>query len=312
VNLQALRDQFSEYHTVLEPDRDLPEWWAGAPSVCVDREGVFWMACRMREGDSPRGLRGYEIRLLRSADGLSFEPVHSILREQVPIPGFERPALLYHRDTDSFSLFGCGPFDGGPWCILRFDDATEPTAFSPGSCRPVIRPQPRPEDPKLQANHVNGTKDPFVFRIGATWHCFVIAVDRVERTAHLVSEDGEAWRPVGQGPALDLGGWHSFFTRPASVLPIGPGYLLIYEGSHVSWFDPTYNVATGLAWTPDLLQFTDLTPHEPLFVSTTPGDYRTWRYSHWLWFGEALYVYAEVSRPNNSNEIRAWKLCRPF
>ena len=60
MNLAALRARFAEYTVVLEPDQDAPEWWAGAPSVCRDAEGVFWMACRMREGDSPRGLRGYE------------------------------------------------------------------------------------------------------------------------------------------------------------------------------------------------------------------------------------------------------------
>jgi len=125
MNLNALRALFDDYHVVLEPDRDVPEWWAGAPSVCRDANGAFWMACRMREGDSPRGLRGYEIRILRSENGTSFEHVHSIPREQVPIPGFERPAILCSRDTGSFSLFGCGPWDGGPWSILRFDDASE-------------------------------------------------------------------------------------------------------------------------------------------------------------------------------------------
>ena len=48
----------------------------------------------------------------------------------------------------------------------------------------------------------------------------------------------------------------------------------------------------------------DLTPDEPLLKSTTPGDYHTWRYSHWLTVGEQVYVYFEAARANNTNEIR--------
>lgn len=57
--------KFRDYQVVLGPDKDQPEWWAGAPSVVRDRSGTFWLACRMRTADSPRGLRGYEIRLFR-------------------------------------------------------------------------------------------------------------------------------------------------------------------------------------------------------------------------------------------------------
>lgn len=309
MNLQRLRARFDDYHTVLEPDCDLPEWWAGAPSVCRGADGVFWMACRMREGDSPRGLRGYEIRILRSEDGVRFEPVHRIPREQVPIPGFERPALLRNPLTGAFSLYGCGPFDGGPWCILRFDDAASPAEFIPSTCRPVITAAP---DEKRGAGEVTGYKDPFIFWEDGLAHCFTIGVDRAERAWHLTSADGEHWERVGPGPCFDLGGWHSFCTRPASVLPVGAGYLLVYEGAHPSWHDPVYNIATGLAWSPDLLSFVDLTPEEPLLASTTPGDCMTWRYSHWLWVEGEVFVYAEVARPNNTNEIRMWRLPAAF
>ncbi len=80
-----------EYKVIVEPDKNEPEWWAGAPSVVRDRTGTFWLACRMRTADAPRGLRGYEIRILRSDDGVHFMKVLSVRREDVPIPGFERP-----------------------------------------------------------------------------------------------------------------------------------------------------------------------------------------------------------------------------
>src|SRR5690606_5754906 len=91
--LSAITAKFTDYEVILRPDEDKPEWWAGAPSIVYDA-GVFWLAARMRTQESTRGLRGYEIRILRSGDGVNFETVHRLKREDVPIPGFERPALL--------------------------------------------------------------------------------------------------------------------------------------------------------------------------------------------------------------------------
>jgi hypothetical protein len=199
--------QFREYKVILEPDKDEPEWWAGAPSMTRDRTGTFWLACRMRTADSPRGLRGYEIRILRSGDGIHFEKVCSIRRADVPIPGFERPALLADALTGKFKLYACGPWRSGPWSIIKFDDVNDPAQFDPASARVVI--------------------------------------------------------------------------------------------------------ATGVGFTFDLHHITDLTPDSPLVVSTTPSEhFRTWRYSHWIWVGEELWAYAEVARPNESSEIRLFRLPR--
>jgi len=133
--LGTIPAKFRQYKVILEPDKDEAEWWAGAPSVVRDKAGVFWLACRMRTAAAPRGLRGYEIRILRSDDGVHFEAVHRIGREQVPIPGFERPALLIDSDTGKFKLYACGPWQSGPWSIIKFDDVRRPTEFRPNSAR---------------------------------------------------------------------------------------------------------------------------------------------------------------------------------
>jgi hypothetical protein len=53
----------------------------------------------------------------------------------------------------------------------------------------------------------------------------------------------------------------------------------------------------------------DLTPEAPLLKSSTPGDlFHTWRYSQWLMAGDELRIYAEVARPNRTNEIRLFRL----
>ena len=97
MKLHDIAGALSDYAVVLEPDQNIPEWWAGAPSVTVSDDGTFYLAARMREGKSPRGRRGYEIRILRSKDGLRFTPINHIRREDARVPVFERPSII--RDT---------------------------------------------------------------------------------------------------------------------------------------------------------------------------------------------------------------------
>jgi hypothetical protein len=298
-----------DYTVILEPDKNEPEWWAGAPSVVRGADGVFWLACRMRTGEGQRGLRGYEIRILRSDDGMHFTAVHHIRREDVPIPGFERPAILRDPATGKFKLYACGPWKDGPWSIVKFDDADSPDRFVPTSAHPVIVP-PAPayerDVPPV------GFKDPVIVFAEGAYHCYVIGYIRQnERIFHFTSLDGEQWQPVGDRyqPIMDLAGWHDFFVRPASIVPLGVGYLFVYEGSSTRWYDPVYNVATGLGFTFDLHRIQDLTPDSPLAVSSTPSDhFATFRYSHWLPVNDELWVYAEVARPNQTHEIRLYRL----
>jgi len=301
-------ERFACYSVVLKPEVEREEWWAGAPSVVLDSLGTFWMACRMRTADAPRGLRGYELRLLRSRDGVIFETVRRIRREQVPIPGFERPALLFDPVSNAFKLYGCGPWNGGPWCVIKFDDFEDPAQFDPSTARPVIEP---PEKSWEREIIVSEIKDPVIFYARDFYHAYVIGyLRRNERIYHYTSADGETWQPADEPnrSLLPLAGWHDFFVRPAGILPVGTGYLFFYEGSSTSWYDPVYNVVTGLAFTFDLHSLIDLTPDSPLLVSRTPGQFATWRYSHWMWVDGQIWVYAEVATPKGTHEIRLYRI----
>lgn len=307
----GIPSKFKGYDVVLAPDRDQPEWWAGAPSVVHDKTGVFWLACRMRTADAPRGLRGYEVRILRSTDGRQFSRALSIRREDVPIPGFERPALLQDPRTGRFKLYACGPWKEGPWSIIKFADADTPDTFIPSSAYPVITPPKKRYERDVAPTEY---KDPFIVIVDGTYHAFVIGyIRQLERIFHFQSPDGERWEPVGNPyeSVMPLEGWHDFFVRPSCVLPLGVGYLFVYEGSSTKWYDPVYNIGTGLGYTFDLHRVTDLTPQSPLLLSSTPSEhFATFRYSHWLWVGQEIWVYAEVARPNNTHEIRLYRLQR--
>ncbi len=180
--ITSIAAKFQQYQVILEPDKDEPEWWAGAPSVVRDGSGIFWMACRMRTAESPRGLRGYEVRILRSVDGISFQKVHSIHRDQVPIPGFERPALLHDPKTHCFKLYGCGPWHEGPWCIFKWEDADTPAQVDPSSARPVIQPIQKTYERDVIPSEY---KDPVILWTGGLYHCYVIGyLRRNERVYH--------------------------------------------------------------------------------------------------------------------------------
>ncbi len=301
-------EHFNDYDVVLEPDKDAPEYWAGAPSVVRDDNGTFWMACRMRSPEHPRGLRGYEIRILKSEDGIHFEKYHSILRQEVPIPGFERPALLIDPDTKEFKLYVCGPWKDGPWSIVKFDDTKDLKKIDYATARVVIA---APERSYTRDVSVKEYKDPVIIYAQGKYHCYVIGYVRSnERIFHFESVDGEIWGPVGDvnQPVMDLGSWHNFFIRPSGILPLGIGYLFVYEGSSTQWYDPVYNIGIGLGFTFDLHQIIDLTIESPVAISTTPGNFHTFRYSHWMWVDSEIWVYAEVSRPNNSHEVRLFRI----
>lgn len=300
--LDVCKNCFREYVTVLEPDRDAPDWWAGAPSVVRAPDGTFYMAVRMREAISPPGQRGFEVRILRSKDGVRFEKIHAITREAAGLKGFERPALVIDPNTGFFRLYGCTPTEKG-WSVIRFADATDPAHIDPQSVRTILEPPPA-----RGLLLTPGYKDPFVLRAEGQWHMYVIGIDRVERVHHFTSEDGDHWISDPRNPVFDNGGWHNFYTRPSCVLPMDVGYLFVYGGSNSAWNDPNYNIATGLAYTLDLSTITDLTPQEPLLTSTTPGPCHTWRYSHWLKVDNGVNVYAECARPNGSNEIRLFHI----
>ncbi|MCA9099767.1 MAG: hypothetical protein KDA63_01370 [Planctomycetales bacterium] len=320
LGLANIAARFQHWDVIAVPDRDEAEWWAGAPSLARDDEGNFWMAARMRSPDRPLGKRGYEIRIFRSADGVHFDHVHSLKREDVPLPGFERPSLRRDPRTGKFKLYACGRLNG-PWSIFKFDDVDRPDQFVASTAKGVIEPAAEEEqDPGTivgtytrPAPVPTGYKDAVINHLEGRWHCFTIGVTRsTERTYHFTSEDGESWQPVGplSQSVMDLAGWHDWAVRPASILPLGFGYLYVYEGSDTRWNDPVYNIATGLGFTFDLTHVIDLTPDRPLLQSTTPGRLKAWRYSEWMWVDDQIWVYAENERPNGSHEIRRFVLDR--
>ncbi len=294
----------AKFTTIVEPDKDEPNWWAGAPSAVYDPNAdEFWLAVRMRTAEGARGSRGYEIRLLKSKDGLNFTVQKRIHRNDMELQVFERPALV-RTPEGKFCLYGCTSFLG-QWAIWKLDAVDDPLDFDPTSFEVILHP-PLNDTPHAA---LHGYKDPFILRIGDLYHMTVIgeAHKMGARPYHFISKDGVKWRPwpsdiINGKPAtfFEATGWHNWSTRPACLIPLKIGALLVYEGSHLNWYDAVYNLATGLAYTPDFTHWHDLTPDAPLLQSTTPGNFHTWRYSHWLPVKGQMFVYWEGACPNDT------------
>jgi hypothetical protein len=306
--LAEMPAEFLRGDVVALPDRQEPEWWACAPTLVRDAEGTFWMALRMRTANAPLGLRGYEIRIMCSTDGLNFTRALSITREEADVAGFERPCLLIDPSTGLFKLYACCPVDSN-WRIIKFADAISPSEFVASSAYPVLEPLPRVAG---APNTPTGYKDPVIIYADGKFHCYTIGILKAERTFHNINDDGETWLPVGDPcePILPLAGWHNYAVRPASVLPMGLGYLFIYEGSDTQWPDSTYCNATGIGYTLDLHTVADITPDRPLLASPAYGRIPVWRYSHWLWVGDEIWVYAEVESEDGSHCTQRYRLSR--
>ena len=68
-------------------------------------------------------------------------------------------------------------------------------------------------------------------------------------------------------------------------------------------------MGTGIAFTFDLHTIQDLSLDGPIAISSTPSErFHTFRYSHWMQVDDELWVYAEVTKPNESHEIRLYRL----
>src|SRR5438445_11094397 len=87
----ALLPRPDESTVVIAPPGTGQGYWAGAPSAALGDDGIY-LAYRLRR---PLGEgRGYAVAVARSADGVRFETLLTIAREQAGADSLERPSLV--------------------------------------------------------------------------------------------------------------------------------------------------------------------------------------------------------------------------
>ncbi|HEX8918378.1 MAG TPA: hypothetical protein VF898_07735 [Chloroflexota bacterium] len=324
-------DQLTPFHLraevgdiVLEPEHEGQGYWVGAPGILYDLvERCWWLTYRRRR---PRGMyadvlgeRGYLARVARSTDGLHFDDVWEVRQDEWNTPSMERFSLV--RDGDIYRLFVSyvDPADNR-WRI-DFLEADHPSRFEAASLHPALTA----DDVSHASNEqVEGVKDPWVFRVGSTWHMLISYAARGLRTAHdaaimhqtadvyntgLItaptglgtSSDGRHWQWEGQ--ILHTGGpgtWDRYQSRLNSLVPLAGFWLGFYDGS--ASHQENYEERCGLATSTDLRHWTRLTSEQPAIVA--PHGTRSVRYVEAIRQVGTLHCYYEYARPNGSHDLR--------
>jgi len=289
-------------------------WWAGAPGAFYDPEDdAFYLTYRYRR---PRGVepdRGFENRLARSEDGVEFEDLATLSKEQLGTTSIERCAV--QRSDEGTWLWYISYVDPADqrWRIDLLE-ADIPSAFDPARRVPLFTAPPL---------GLEGVKDPWVLRVGPVWYMLIsCATPPVQEasdaemhgtsdvyntgliksaSALATSLDGRAWQWQGliMAPSRERA-WDSYATRLGCVVPHPGGWLGFYDGS--ADVGGNYEERTGLALSGDLFTWHSLSADGPALVS--PHGSGSLRYADSVTDGTDRFFYFEAARPDGSHELR--------
>ncbi|GAA3208052.1 hypothetical protein [Actinocorallia longicatena] len=283
------RPELSE--VAVAPPGDGEGYWAGAPSA-VESGGFVYLAYRLRR---PLGEgRGYAVEVARSADGVRFEPVVRILKEQFGSESLERPTLV-RTPSGVWRLYLSCATPGTKHWRVEVLEAAAPEEFDARDRRVVL-----PGDDKV------GVKDPVIVHHEGLWHlwasCHPLAVaEEADQmvTDYATSADGLEW--TWHGTALDRrpGAWDSRGVRVSAVRFTPDGVVAAYDGRASA--AENYEERTGFATGDDPRALRAL-DRGPLGSPHRGGGLRYLEVLPLAGGGTRLYY--ELTRPDGAHELR--------
>ena len=267
-------------------------YWAGAPSAALGDDGIY-LAYRLRRPLAAG--RGYAVAVARSADGVRFETLITIHREQVGADSLERPGLVRDRAGRWRLYLSCASPGTKHWRVELLE-AEHPAEFD-ASRRVVVLP----------GDAKTGVKDPVICRQNGGWQLWACTHPLAEPeeadqmvTEYATSSDGLDW--TWQGTALSgrPGCWDSRGTRVSAVVQTGDALIAFYDGraSAAENYEERTGVATGTE--PAALSALGAGP-----AAESPYAGRGLRYLDVLALpGGSHRLYYEMTRPDGAHDLR--------
>jgi hypothetical protein len=266
-------------------------YWAGAPSAALGDDGIY-LAYRLRR---PIGAgRGYAIAVARSADGVHFETLTTIAREEMGAESLERPELVRDGSGRWRLYLSCATPGTKHWRVELLD-AANPAEFD-ASRRAVVLP----------GDAKTGVKDP-VIRLNGTWQMWACCHPLGEPadadqmvTDYATSPDGLEWTWHGTALSGRPGYWDSRGTRVSAVWRDAGQVVAYYDGraSAAENYEERTGIAVGTE--PESLVAFGVHP-----AAESPYAGRGLRYLDILELpGGRHRLYYEMARPDGAHELR--------
>lgn len=306
MNIDNLRFDPQEGHTIVEPTGKGYGFWAGGCKAAYDSEsGKFYLFYRQR-APLERG-RGGRCVVAESHDGIRFHEIWSATKEDLGANSIEVGCPVKEPGGEWRLYVSYEVAHGDYWRVDVLRGASLSQLDIQGR-RTVLMPFDY---------GLSFIKDPIVYlRQGAYWMYAAVSPQHQYRTEEdgtrvlvghdatmlLISEDGlrfprgrYVFEPDGQG-------WDGARARINSIVPVEGGYAAFYDGG--AGFYDNYEERCGLAFSRDMICFQRLTRTEP-WVSSPYGCIR---YVYALPVGGELYIYYEYTRSDLSHELRLNKV----